>query len=225
MKNILTFSVLLFSSLLVSAQEGYTAKELAAKGLKRYNVESGIIKCTYSGIMTGEQTIRFDKWGWRESTKGAKSTNMMGFQNTDNTETYLDGITQYTFDPAKKTATKIDNTFLKGIIDGGNAKSLTDAGEQMLKDMGGVKVGTEEILGKTCDIYEMKNYGTKTWVWNGVTLKTEMNMMGMTYNMIATSFKEGADVSEDELTLPAVATITEGPALPEGFNFGGMGGK
>ncbi len=223
MKSLLSFSFLcLITASVALAQDGYSAEELAEKGFKRYNVESGVVKCTYSGIMTGKETITFDNWGWKESSKGEKTTNVMGVQTADKSQTYLDGITQYSYDPDKKTATKIENNILKGIIDGGNAKSMTDAGEQMLKDMGGEKVGTETILGKKCDVYEIKSYGTKTWVWNGITLKLEMNMMGMTYEMIATSFEEGVDVDADEVTLPGDAQITEAPALPAGF-MGGAG--
>lgn len=223
MKKLVLLPFLFLFAYVAHAQDGYSAKELADKGFKRYNIKSGVLKSKYSGIMEGEQILTFDMWGWRESTKGDKTTNVMGMKTVDKTSAYLDGINQYTYNPDTKTATKLENTILKNIIDGGEAKSLTDVGEKMLKDMGGEKVGTETILGKTCDVYEIKSYGTKTWVWNGVTLKLEMNMMGMTYAMEATSFEEGVSVNEADVKLPAGATITDSPALPPGFNFGGMG--
>ena len=64
--------------------------------------------------------------------------------------------------------------------------------------MGGKKIGTEKFLGKQTDIWEIKQMGTKSWVWKGVTLKTESNMMGMKINIVATKISENFDKSKLE---------------------------
>ncbi len=83
----------------------------------------------------------------------------------------------------------MENTMLKGF----EGQDLTEVGEKMLKQMGGKEIGSEKFLGKPTDIWEIKQMGTKAWVWKGVPLKTELNMMGMKINVVATKISENFD--------------------------------
>jgi len=76
--------------------------------------------------------------------------------------------------------------------------------------MGGVKVGTEVVLGKTCDVWEIKNMKSKTWVWKGVTLKTQASMPNMDMTIMATKFEDGVAIPPDKLKIPSDVKITEG---------------
>jgi len=70
-------------------------------------------------------------------------------------------------------------------------QDLDDVGEKMMKQMGGEKIGTEEYLGKPCDVWVMKSMGTKIWIWQGtrVTLKTDTDM-GLKMSVAATEISE-----------------------------------
>ena len=76
-------------------------------------------------------------------------------------------------------------------------QDLDDVGEKMMKQMGGEKIGTEEYLGKPCDVWVMKSMGTKIWIWQGtrVTLKTDTDM-GMKMSVAATEISESFDLKK-----------------------------
>ena len=101
---------------------------------------------------------------------------------------------QYRVNLDDNTATKMENTMLKGF----EGQDLTEVGEKMMKQMGGKKIGSEKFLGKQTDIWEIKQMGTKSWVWKGVPLKTELNMMGMKISVVATKISENFDKSKLE---------------------------
>ena len=86
---------------------------------------------------------------------------------------------QYRVNLDDNTATKMENTMLKGF----EGQDLTEMGEKMLKQMGGKKIGSEKFLGRPTEIWEIKQMGTKSWIWKGVPLKSELNMMGMKISM------------------------------------------
>ena len=108
-------------------------------------------------------------------------------------------------------AQKGTETLLKQIADRAANKDLSELGEKMVRDMGAQKTGTEEVAGKMCDVWEVKNLGSKSWVWKSVTLKVQVNMAGMEMNNTATKFEEVASIPEDRFAIPSDVTITEGP--------------
>lgn len=198
-------SFALSSSFLIASG---TASSQSLAGVKRYQIKSGVVEYTLSGTRKGTETIYFDNWGMREAKYTQAEMSMMGFTQKQNTLTLLDGETTYNIDLDTKTGTKMETPILKELA--ANNKDLTDAGEKMMKSMGGVKIGTEVVLGKTCDVWEIKNMQSKTWVWKNVPLKTQVNMANMQMTMIAIKFEDGAAIPADKLKIPSDVTITEG---------------
>ncbi len=72
--------------------------------------------------------------------------------------------------------------------------------EDMMKSAGGKKTGKEKILGYNCDIREVM--GSKIWMYKGVPLKTENNMMGTTYINEAVKARFDIDVPDKYFRLP-----------------------
>lgn len=151
--------------------------------MKRYGIERACVEYTVSGQgQEGIEILYFDYWGAREAKYEIKKINVGPITQEIDKVTYLDGDMQYTHDRKDGTATKMQNAELK-LYEG---KDLVEVGEQMMKQMGGVKIKSEEFLGKMCDVWENKRLGMTIWVWEGITLKTITNMMGMNFNIIAT---------------------------------------
>ena len=50
---------------------------------------------------------------------------------------------------------------------------------------------------------------TKTYVWNGITLKSEAGLGQMSMNMVATEIKEGASIPKDKFEIPSNVKIQE----------------
>jgi hypothetical protein len=175
-----------------------------ASGLKRYQVESGIVHYTtnHDAInMTGTEIVYFDNWGTREATFGKTEMNMAGMTQKTNTMNLWDGEWNYSVDIETNTGTKMKNPMMENLGQG-DAEEL---GKRMLKAFGGEKVGTEQFLGKMCDVYETRTIQSKSWIWKGILLKSEA--AGLT--KVATKLEVDVPVDKKYLTLPAGAEIRE----------------
>ena len=194
---------------------GTSSEERKDAGYRRYQIESGIVEYAISGSQTGTETLYFDKWGMREAKYTNTEISAMGITQKTNQMTLMDGDWIYNVDLDKRTGTKMKNPLFEMIADKSGTKDFGEMGLQMLKEMGGEKTGSEEIAGKLCDVWESKDLGSKSWIWNSLTLKTEVNMAGIAITILATKVDEGASIPEDKFTLPSDVTITEAPDMGE----------
>lgn len=221
MMNRLSLCVLLLLLFIASAcsksngtsSESTKSEGMKEAGFKRYQIESGIVEYSMSGAQKGTETVYFDKWGMREAKYTKSELAVAGITRKSNTLSLIDGDWIYVIDLDKRTGTKTQNPLLKQIADRGGTKDLAEFGEKMMRDMGGEKTGSEEIAGKMCDIWEVKKLGSKSWVWNSVTLKVQVNMGGMEMNSTAAKFEEGASIPADRFAIPSDVKITEGADL------------
>ncbi len=193
----LLFSMLLLVNAIAVAQN--------KASLKRYNQESGTIEYTITGnMMNGNEILCYAKFGWFEAKYTNTEVKVAGFSQKTNTVAYLEGSTIYTVDLNTNTGTKMENSFMKNL----EGKDLQDAGKQMLIDMGGKKIGNETFLGKNCEVWEIKSMGSKTWFWNWMPLKIDVNMMGQQITYTATKISDTVDPKK--LQRPTNINYTEG---------------
>ncbi|HLG18038.1 MAG TPA: hypothetical protein VJH03_26590 [Blastocatellia bacterium] len=217
MKTWSLFALLLLVSLAsaCSKPSGTSSGEMKSEGMKdagfkRYQIESGIVEYTMSGAQKGAETVYFDRWGMREAKYTRSELTVAGMTQRSNRLTLLDGEWIYAIDLDKRTGAKTQNPLFKQITDRAGTKDLAELGEKMMRDMGGVKTGSEEVAGKMCDVWEVKNLGSKSWVWNSVTLKVQTKMAGMEITSTATRFDADASIPADKFAIPSDVTITEG---------------
>jgi hypothetical protein len=179
---------------------------------KRYLVESGIIEYELTGPQKGTETVYFDKWGWREAKYTNSELSIAGITRKESKLSFMDGDWIVNVDLERRTGTKIKNSLLPQFIEAAKKKgqTMTELGEEMLSNMGGQKVGTDQIAGKTCDVWETKSLGSRSCVWHGVTLMTQTNMAGMQITSTATRFEENASIPADKFVIPGDVRITEG---------------
>ncbi len=185
--------------------------------VKRYKEKSGIIEMISTGTMSGKETIYFDNWGWLEAKYTETTIKVAGFTQKTKQLTLLDGEWTYNIDLNTNKGTKMKTPLFDELNASAKSKGndLTDTGEEMMKQMGARKVGKGVIAGKNCDIWEIKDMGTKTWVYNGVGLKVETGFAGMKIVQEAKSAKFNVAIPAGKLKLPANATITEGPDISD----------
>ncbi|MDR1601446.1 MAG: hypothetical protein LBS42_03355 [Tannerella sp.] len=173
---------------------------------KRYGVESGIVK-TKSTVM-GQEVVTvqyFTDYGANES---AETTMNVQGQEMSTFSMMKDGYA-YTADLKTKQGTKIKMSDV-GDIKNINFQSITD---DMKKNYKIEEKGSEKVLDKDCQKYDLtykvqrQNYNVTVWVWKGLTLKTEMKMMGNTVTVEATEIIETKDIPKSKFE------------LPEGINF------
>lgn len=180
--------VLLIISITISAQD-----------FKRYQFKSGKVKYKTSGSMKGTETMYFDNYGMQEVKETKATLEMMGIKQITDVKTIMNDKWVYTIDNNSGKANKVENPLYSMFPKG---TDLEKVGEEMMKNMGGKKIGTETLLGKDCDIWEIKKLMSKVWVWKSIPIKSEINMMGMKITQIATSVEVDIDVSPDKFKLP-----------------------
>lgn len=176
---------------------------------KRYAIKSGIIEYKLSGSQTGTKILYFDNWGLKQAEYTKSEISVAGFSKKTNLLNLIDGDYSYTIDLDKNTGTKIKNPILKELQVLEDQQSFSEFGEQLLLKSGAVKTGEEKFLSRDCDVYEIKAAGTKLWVWNWITLKSESKLGGVTINSTATSLTENSQIPTDKFSLPENVVITE----------------
>lgn len=159
-----------------------------------------------SGIQTGTETLYFDDYGRKEVHFNESDIDMMGVKQKSNTQTIMDGKFIYTIDKEKNTAQKMENPLYSMFSDEDDLKKV---GEDIMKKMGGQKVGTETINGRECEIWEVQKMGGKIWVWKSISIKTVVNMMGMSITQEVESIETDIDVSPDLFKVPEGIEITD----------------
>lgn len=176
---------------------------------KRYKIKSAIVTYEISGMQSGTIDLYFDDYGVNEASYENTLLEMFGVTQETKTVNYLQGYWQYNLNLTTNTGTKTKNTMLEQIVNNAENADLEEVGMEMLVAMGGQKVGDEEFLGRNCEIWEIESMGTTVWIWNGISLKSETNMMGITMNRVATSIDENAVVPAEKLEIPDNVTFTE----------------
>jgi outer membrane lipoprotein-sorting protein len=173
----------------------------------KYQIKSGIITFASETMgMSQNVTIYFDDYGNKECTE--TTGEMMGIKS-HNLSLTKDGF-MYSIDLTNKTGTK-----MKTNINAQKNKDIdfSSLSEEMMKQMHIKKLGTETFLGKTCDKYSiddpaMKMKGTYV-VWNGISLKSEIDMSGIGIKLIAKKIEENATIPADRFEVPKDIKITE----------------
>ena len=109
----------------------------------------------------------------------------------------------------RNSGTRTRNPILRTMEQLQDQKGFNEFGEQMLLNMGANKIGSEDFLGKSCDVYEMKSTGTKLWVWEWLTLKSITQSRGIEINLTATRINEGGSVPSEKFKIPEKVVLNE----------------
>jgi hypothetical protein len=186
-----------------------SGKEISTNFEKRYSIKSGRIEYEISGSQVGTKSLYFDKWGMRQAEYTRSVISVGGFTKLLNLANIIDGDFQYIINMDQKSGTKTKNPILKQIEELKYEKNYNEFGEQMLLKLGAEKIGNDKFMGKDCAVYEMKSTGTKMWIWNWLTLKSETNSGGISINLKAVKIEEGGRIPGDKFAVPEGVVLNE----------------
>lgn len=216
MKKILLFSLTIVLTIIFTncGDSGKDEKDNSVKGStsdfqKRYGIKSGVIEYIITGSQEGTKTLYFDSWGMRQAEYTRSILSVSGFTKSLNIVNIIDGEYQYMINMDQNSGTRTRNPVLKSIEQLKRQKGFNEFGEQMLLSMGANKIGSDEFLGKDCDVYEMKSTGTKLWVWEWITLKSETKSGGLNINLTATRINEGGEISAEKFKVPEKVVLNQ----------------
>jgi len=185
-----------------------------ANQMKKYEVKSGKIEYTLKGdgnIMgvaqiksLGKKKVIFDNYGVQnlEEVVEDKKTTTMGKTETDKTHTlsYSKNTIVYSVNFKQKRIERMKNRGAQMAAMFGGGENLQESGEKMMKSMGGKKLGTDKVLGYTCDVWELM--GSKQCIYKGLPLKVETNVMGLKNTEVATKAEFDLTLSREDFKLP-----------------------
>lgn len=215
MKKIFLLTAVLFTSLVLLScgdsskdDSGNLGKDSDSEFQKVFGIKSGVIEYVISGSQEGTKTLYFDNWGMKQAEYMRSILTVKGFTKPINKLSVIDGEFQYNINMDQNSGTRTRNQILRTMEQLSGQKSFNEFGEQMLLNMGANKIGSEDFLGKTCDVYEMRSTGTKLWVWEWITLKSETNSRGLEINITATRINEGS-VPNEKFKIPEKVVLNE----------------
>lgn len=215
MKIIFLLTAVLFTSLILFScgesgkdESSNLGKYSDSEFQKVFGIKSGVIEYVISGSQEGTKTLYFDNWGMKQAEYMRSILTVKGFTKPINKLSVIDGEFQYNINMDQNSGTRTRNQILRTMEQLSGQKSFNEFGEQMLLSMGANKIGSEDFLGKTCDVYEMRSTGTKLWVWEWITLKSETNSRGLEINITATRINEGS-VPKEKFKIPEKVILNE----------------
>ena len=203
MKNLLTITLSLVLAFQLTAQQS----------AKKYAVKSGKIEYELTGNTTGTKTVFFDDYGdkYFEHLKSVSETKMFGV--TDRTET--DKITIinkshfWTIDKINGENREGEVPYYnssRSMFDDMTEEEQQKFSDELLRSFGGEREGTEKVLGYTCE--KISVMGSRSWIYKGVTLKSETKVMGIVANETAINFEKDISISASKFNAPAGITFS-----------------
>jgi len=151
----------------------------------------------------GKKRLIFDNYGAKnleEKSEIRKETTMGKAKvKKSHTLTLLNGAVVYQVDFKHKRITRIKNGAFSLASMG--SKDAKQRGEEMLKKMGGKKIGKDKVLGFDCDVWSIMK-SVKQCIYKGVPLKIESNVMGLKITEIATKAEFDISIDKNNFNLP-----------------------
>lgn len=174
---------------------------------QRYAIKSGYIEYEISGNTTGSKSIWWDDYGVKSRTEEntVNVTRILGITNETRTHTVsiIDGDKFWTADLLEQTGeTGTIPVWVGGYEYGTLSESERKEFErEILESYGGRIVGQETLMGYECDIIDV--FGTRSWIYKGVALKTEASILGISIKEMAVKFDKNANVPASRFEPPA----------------------
>ncbi len=185
------------------------AEQMVAAGFHRYGIEKGRFIFRVDGAVKGTEVIYFDYWGWREGKYTRTEADVGAYHEKTNKAQFLDGERRWEYDPKTNTANYFDSPQVQASADKYGTKDMVKVGDEMIKNMGGVRSGTEEFQGVMCDVWEIEKYRTTLHMWQGLTLKERSFTANIPVGRTCISILTDGEMPVDKMTVPAGAQLNK----------------
>ncbi len=193
-------------------QEGQPKRYLVASASVHYAIRSPEGQ--------GTKTLFFDHYGMRESLRETLQKNGKTVRDQ---MTIINNGKAYHINLLKGSGSVGDISGNMQMMQMAGGKDMSATGMKMLKSMGGKMTGHENFLGKNCEKWELNTMGKTTMlIWQGIPLKTETRVMGMTTAETATSVKTGQTYAEADFQPPRGIKIEQPDPAGMGMGAAGM---
>lgn len=183
--------------------------------IRRYAAQSAIVDYEVRGLKTGRERLYFDHWGGREARYVHTEMRMLGIPQEEHILEISDGEWHYAIDLPRSTGIRERNPLLKRYAEKIAPDGSLTLGEEMMEDLGGSKAGSNNILGRTCQIWVVPARYTEYCLWNNLPLLTVVRRGGLALITEAIHIEENVPVKNEIFAIPASIKIREPEADPE----------
>ena len=188
-------NIILLALIFLSLQTITKAQQKA----KSFTLKSGHIEYKLTGNTTGTRSLWWDDYGYKSCIEENSVTvvKMLGIKNKEqrHAHTVMIGSEFWTADLIKNTGQKGNIDFYKDMIkitEGLTKDEVKQLEDDILNSFGGERLGKGMVLGNECDIISVM--GAKSWIYKGLALKSEVEIMGIINNEIAVSFEKNINI-------------------------------
>jgi len=151
--------------------------------------------------VTGKKRVVFKDYGkiYLEERVEVRAQNIMGNSDVQKTHTLTlrNGAVQYSVDFKRKRIDRVVNKMASLAYAYKSSGDINKDIEKNLKALGAKKIGKSEVLGKSCDIWQI--LGSKICFYKGLPLKIESNIMGVNTSEVATKITSNVQTSDFKL--------------------------
>lgn len=168
------------------------------EGIKKCEYKTGIIKYKTTGFTTGSQILYFDTWGFRNAVEQSIVINGRDIKNriiTTEDWVYQMNITEQHF----VKIPNMDNDLYKSLYK--QFKDNVKATDTLMSASGGIKIRSEKVFGKMCDVWQVD--AATTWLWKGIIVKSVMHLPMGKLIFEATEIKIDIKVPEGIFDIPS----------------------
>jgi len=167
-----------------------------------YALKSGFVAYELTGHTTGTKKIWWDQYGRVTKTEiNSVTDNGHGKTIEERKIIVTQDAKMWTIDLIENTGQMITNPFYEMADHLTNDLSIEDKkalSRQIIVNLGGKIEGQEKIMSYPCDIVQVM--GGKTWIYEGVVLKSEVKALGLVSNETATAFTPNISHPESTFT-------------------------
>ncbi len=172
-----------------------------------YALEHGVVEYEISGAVKGKEILYFDGWGMRQARYKTAETPRWG---TTSTITLNLGAQITVVDPAKNLGQKMEDQNLKKLLESRKADDPQVVSLELFTQLGGKKIKTENFLDRPCDVWETTSPKMKVWMWNGISLKTEIDTPEGPVVYRAIQIDEASVIEEKVFVVPETVHFIKG---------------
>jgi hypothetical protein len=216
MKKVLL--IVLCTLIAVSAQ--------AQQKQKRFLIKSGHIKYELTGNTTGTKEMWWDDYGDKtcETVNSVTVTKIFGMksESKSKTKTIIIKDKFWAINYLDESASKGTVPYYEEsheMVEDMTEEELRQWGEDMIESLGGERLANEKFMGYDCEVFTV--LGSKIWIYRGVSLKLESEILGVTANEIASKFEPNTSVSASIFKPATDVTYEEMDAKMDAM-YGGM---
>lgn len=171
-----------------------------AQKYRKYPFKSGKVEYKLEGNTTGTRVLLWDDYGYKELSIENSESKMFGQTTVTNSNTLVLGDYIYNWSTEDENLYQSTNPIIDIWTEGKyDEDDIEEFGIKTMEQLGFEKIGTETVLGKTCDVY--KGLG-KVWVWKCLSLKTEVKLLGTKSTITASNIETNINIAASKFEYP-----------------------